>query len=148
VLGGLRGSGAQAGATGEQVVGAERAELVAQPFGRVDDECLELTDRPGPGLDRPVAGGEQDTDRFTVAAAAGLGQVLASERFSGSPGSIQLVALGPVASSWACWPVDLDDPLVVLQQERGKACAVAAGALDRPDPAPRSVLQDESVDAL
>jgi len=50
-------------------------------------------------------------------------------------GHILTVGLGAVASGWALGPVQLHHLLAAGAQEAGQAGAVAAGTLDRPQPA-------------
>lgn len=135
--------GAQPGAAVELLVGGTAAQLVAQLFGCADDERLELADRLGAGPDRASSGGEQDPHRFAIAALPRLGEVLAGQRLPSGPDSVDLVALGAVAPRGSSRPVDLDNPLAVLEQVRGQFGAEAAGALDGPRPAARSLLADE-----
>jgi hypothetical protein len=69
--------------------------------------------------------------------------VLAAERFPCGSHGVQVVGLRAVAAGRARRPVDLHDPLAVLQQGRGQSGPIAAGALDGPHPAGGGVLVGE-----
>ena len=103
-----------------------------------------MSDRLGGHVD--PGGGQQDAHRFPVAAARG-GEVVPGQGLAGGPDGVEVVGLGAVAAGRPGRPVDLDDPLAVLEQEGGQPGAVAAGALDRPDPAAWGVLVGEGEDA-
>ena len=70
-----------------------------------------MVDRLGAGADRAAARDQQHADGFAVAAGAGLGEVLARERFAGGADGVKLVGLGAVAARRTLGPVDFDDPL-------------------------------------
>ena len=74
--------------------------------------------------------------------------MLAAQRLAGGAHGIELVGLRAVATGRSCRTIDLDDPLTLLEQERGEPRAVTAGALDRPDPTSRSMLPGEGEHAL
>jgi hypothetical protein len=115
----------------ELPVGGQMAELMAEPVGRVDDRCFQLTDRLRAREDGAFASSEQDAQRFAVAASSWLGWVLSGECFAGRAGGVEPVGLGAVATSRPRWPIDLDHPLALLEQEAGQPGAEAARALDR-----------------
>jgi excisionase family DNA binding protein len=136
---------AQASAASQQLVGRQRAQLLAQTLGCVDDQRLEVVDRARAGLYRALPGGDQDPDGFPVAALAWLGQVLAAKRLMGGSDRVKVIGLGAVT---ACRPgrtVELDHPLALLKQVGREAGSVAAGAFDRPDPAAWCLLDGEPV---
>jgi hypothetical protein len=107
-----------------------------------------MVDRARAGAHRAAAGDEQHPDRLAVTATARLGEVLARERFAGGAQRVELVGLGAVAPARSRWPLDLDDPLALLEQERGEPGAEAAAGLDRPDPAGGCVLAREAQQQL
>jgi hypothetical protein len=111
-----------------------------QAFRGADHQVLQLADRLGARAHRVLARGEQDAQRFASAASAGLGQVLAGERFTGGAKGVELVGLGAVTACRTLGVVDLDDPLGLLEQMGGQPGTEAAGAFDRPDAAASSVL--------
>jgi hypothetical protein len=61
---------------------------------------------------------------------------------------VELVGLGAVAARWPRRAVDLDDPLALLEQERGQASAVAAAGFDRPHAPAAGVATHEPQQAL
>jgi hypothetical protein len=130
---------------GEQLVGRQRAQLLAQALGCVDHQRLEVVDRARAGPHRALSGGDQDPDGLPVAALARLGQVLVAERLASDLDRGQVVGLGAVAARRAGRTVDLDHPLALLEQVGRQAGPVAAGALDRPDPAAWCLLDGEPV---
>jgi hypothetical protein len=73
--------------------------------------------------------------------------VVTAERLAGRSNSVQVIGLGAVAARRAGRTVDLDDPFALLEQVGGEAGAVAAGALDRPDPTSWRLLDCEPVAA-
>jgi hypothetical protein len=86
------------------------------------------------GLDRGAAGRQPHLERCSVPGGPGLGKLVAAQGLAGRPGGIQWVGLGAMASGGPLGPVQLDHPLGVGMKEPGQPGAVAAGALDRPDP--------------
>jgi hypothetical protein len=65
----------------------------------------------------PLTRREQDPDRLSIATLARLGEVLPTHRLAGCPHGVELVGLGAVAAGRSRWPIDLDDPLALLEQE-------------------------------
>jgi hypothetical protein len=105
----------------DQRTSLKRTQLAAQRFGSVDDECFEMVNSPRPGLDDFLPSSKQDAQGLAVTPAPWLGQVLTRQRLTGRTEGIELVRLGPIPPRWALGPVDLDNPLGVLEQMCGQA---------------------------
>jgi len=118
---------------GELLVGRDPAEVAAQLLGGAHDQRLELADGLGARRHRPLARRQQHAQGLACAPPAGLGQVLARERFASGAGGVEQVRLGAVAPRQPNGAIHLHHPLAALEQVRGQAGAEAAGALDRPD---------------
>jgi hypothetical protein len=86
------------------------------------------------GLDRGAAGRQPDLERCSVPCGTRLSELVAAQGLAGGSGGVQRVGLGAVAAGCSLGPVQLNDLLMVSMQEPGQPGAVAAGALDRPDP--------------
>jgi hypothetical protein len=99
------------------------------------------------GLHRALPGGDQHPDGLPVTTPAGLGQVLPAECLAAARTASRSSVLAPPGARRAGGPVDLCHPLALLEQVGGEPSPVAAGALDRPHPAPWGLLDRESVDA-
>jgi hypothetical protein len=87
----------QPGAVRDQGAGREAAEPLAERLLRIEDERLEVADRPR--SHRSVARGEQDAQDLPLSAAAGLCAVLAGQGLAGSVDGIHGVRLGAVAAT-------------------------------------------------
>jgi hypothetical protein len=88
----------------------------------------------GAHLEDLAARGVQHAQRLTLATLARGGELVTCERFPPSPDRIQRVALDATAAAGPLGPVDLDHPLALGAQEGRQPGALAAGALQRPDP--------------
>jgi hypothetical protein len=89
-----------------------------------------------------LAGGQQHRQGLPVPVRPGRAQIVPRQGFPGCADGVEGAGLGAVAPLGALGPVQLDDGLVPLGQDRGQAVAVPAGALDRPGPQP-AVLAGE-----
>jgi hypothetical protein len=125
------------------VISSASAQLRAKPLRCGDDERLQVADRPRAAPDRTLTGALEDPDRLALPTTAGLSRVIALERLLGGADRVELVGLRPRAPRRALGPIDLDDAFTALEQVRGEPRAVAAGRLDRPDPAGGRVLLAE-----
>jgi hypothetical protein len=119
---------AQASAPGQQLVGRQRAQLLAQALGCVDDQRFQVVDRARPRPHRAVAGGQQHAHGLPIATPTWLGQVVAAQRLVGRSNGVQVIGLGAVAACRPSRTVELNHPLAVLEQAGGEAGPVAAGA--------------------
>jgi hypothetical protein len=98
---------------------------------------MQLTLGVGGGLDRGAAGRQPHRQRRPLARGAGLGEPVAAHGLAGRSGGVQGVGLGAMASGGSLGPVQLHHLLAMTLEEAGQTGAVAAGALDRPDPLAR-----------
>ena len=101
-------------------------------WGALTISASGLADGGHPGRGRAAAGGQQHAQRLPLTPTPWGCEVVLAKRLAGGPDRVQGVALGAAAAGWPLGPADLNDPLVVLLHELGKAGAVAARALDRP----------------
>src|SRR5690242_20434464 len=95
-------------------------------------------------LHRAFSRPEQDADRFARAALAGTGEMLVRQRLAGCAAGVKPVGLRAVAPRRPLGPIDFDDPLTALEQERGHPGTEAASAFDRPAAAPWGALLSEA----
>jgi hypothetical protein len=139
---------AQASTPDQQVVGRQRAELVAQALGRVDDQRL------AGWLIAPVRACIARSRVVTSTRMAsrsprrrGWARCSRPSASRAARTASRSSVLAPPGARRAGGPVDLCHPLALLEQVGGEPSPVAAGALDRPHPAPWGLLDRESVDA-
>jgi hypothetical protein len=126
---------AEAGAAGNEVLGAQPTQLAAQLFVGSDNQRLELVDRRGAGTHRGGPGHAVDTDRFThPGMGARLRQTLATQCLTAGADGVEGVGLGAVLGRLALGPVELEDPFPAPLQHHRETAAVAGGALDHPRP--------------
>ena len=90
----LGGVAAQASAPGQQLVGRQRAQLLAQALGALMTSALRWLIAYVRAPHGAVAGGQQHANSFPVATPAWLGQVVTAERLAGRSNSVQVIGLG------------------------------------------------------
>lgn len=143
VLDGLSRPIPQASAPCDLGGAGEFAQLGAEVVRRGDDQSLELVDRGGGGENRTLAGGQQDSQGFTLAAGSGLDDVFGGQGLTGRADSIEHVGLAPAPDSGALGAADLDNTFTSVFEEGSKSGAVAADAFQCPAPSAGNVLTGE-----
>ena len=107
-------------------------EPFTEVFGGGDDQRLELTLGIAGGFDGHGAHGDQHRQCGALASTAGLGEVFAGECFASGAHGVERIGLGALSTGRTVWPVEFDHDFASLGEVSGEACAVAAGAFDRP----------------
>jgi hypothetical protein len=125
---------AQPPAGADQTGRGQASKPSTEGIGSGEHERSRLALGVAGGLDRGAAGGQPHLERCARSGGSRLGELVTAQRLAGCSGGIQGVGLGAVAASDPLGPVQLHHLLGVGLQEPGQAGAVAAGALDRPDP--------------
>jgi hypothetical protein len=137
------GKNAEPGTTFHLHVEVVSPELVSQLCRGVDDQCLQMAECATPGAHCTLSSTQKNPNCLSNASTSRLRQVATRECLSSSPIGIEDIGLCAVSACRALRAVDLDDPLSLLEKERGEPRSEAAGAFDGPAPAPsiaRSLL--------
>jgi hypothetical protein len=107
----------------DQARSGQAAKPVAEDVWRGDHQRMQLALRVGGGLDRGAARGQPRRQRRAVSRGAGLGELVAAQGLTGSPGGVQGIRAGAVAAGGSLGPVQLHHLLSVGGQEPGQAGA-------------------------
>lgn len=132
VLKALRRTVPELSTVGDLSRAPEFPQLGAEVIGRGHDQGLELVDRGSGSENRTLAGGEQDTQRLTLAAEPGLDQVLGGQGLLGGPDGIEHVGLASAPVGSPLGPADLDDMFAGLVKKGRESGTVAADAFQSP----------------
>ena len=143
LVGAHRARAAEAATTLEQPAHREPAQLLAELVGCCHDHAAELSERFAAHVDGAATCDQEQPQRLPAFAAACQRERLAAKRRPRGPGGVQRIVFPTQAPLRPRRTADLEHRLAAASEVPGKAGAVAACALNRPDAGAFCLLRGE-----